>query len=160
MDGKGVQQVWALRDTCFSRENTLGPYTLEGLSFGEYYEYTLLMLQLLIQVNGLFVAYEAKFAFEERTDKLTNIVFDRADVPLLLQSVEEEQEQRVKAMKRRSTAADVAELQLSAEFQEMLVSDSQKALDDDDDDDDDDDKDDDASVHSSTINITTTMSDR
>lgn len=135
MDGKGVQQVWALRDTCFVRENTLGPYTLEGLSFGEYYDYTLLMLQLLIQVNGLFVAYEAKFAFEDRTDKLTNVVFDRADVPLLIQP-EEEQEQRVTAMKRRSTAADVAELQLSAEFQEMLISDSQNALEEDDDEED------------------------
>lgn len=135
MDGKGVQQVWALRDTCFVKENTIGPYTLEGMSFGEYYEYTLLMLQLLIQVNGLYVAYEAKFAFEDRTDKLTNVVFDRADIPLLIQP-EDEQEQRVNAMKRRSTAADIAELQLSVEFQEMLVSDSQKALGDDDDDDD------------------------
>ncbi len=76
---KNVANVWALRGEAF--DNSFGPYTMEGICFAEYFEFTLLILQLIISVGNGTVEFEAKFAFDDKTDKLSNIVFDRVDLP-------------------------------------------------------------------------------
>lgn len=83
LEATSFSNVWELRDKAFDFLSIGCVHNLEAPCFSEYFGSVVLAFQLFIH-NGSIGAYtkeyEVKISFDEKTDKLTNVLFDRVDL--------------------------------------------------------------------------------